>query len=77
MDQEFYRMVNKEFIIVFNPKDKAQYNNRKYFIVKASQLHKYIGEDNAEKAFIKAMKSKDQRWTRKYREHGYIMFYRH
>lgn len=77
MNQDFFKLVNKEFIIVFNPKDKSLYNGRRYFIVKAAQLANYIGKENAENALLEAMESRGQRWTRKYRKHGYVMFYVH
>ena len=67
--------LNREFKFVFNPKEKDQYNGRRYFGVGANSLYKYIGHANAETVIRKAMQSKDDRIVIKFRKHGAIYVY--
>lgn len=38
-----------DFYIVFEPKDKAKFNNRRRFFVGVGNLSSYIGDSNAKK----------------------------
>lgn len=67
--------VSREFRIVFNPKDRTEFNGRRYFYVSAKQLHKYIGENNANTAILNALKSSDDKYTKKFRTRGTVYFY--
>lgn len=66
--------LNKEFRIVFQPKNPEIYGKRR-FCVGAYSLHKYIGVKNSNTAIISALKSKEQRYTKKFRKYGRIDFY--
>lgn len=69
--EKFY----KEYKIVFQPKDKADYNNNRRFAVTANTLPKYIGKDNAEKCFEKAEKMTTDKVRFKFRKMGIVDFY--
>ena len=44
---------NREFKIVFQPKEKEKFNNKRRFAVGAGRLDIYIGKSNAEVCFKK------------------------
>ncbi|MEA9415706.1 hypothetical protein [Flavobacterium sp. PL02] len=66
--------MNKDYLIVFTPVDKSKYINKR-FLVSMNQLKKYIGPNNANKAFLKAENLKTNKLTLKYRTHGKIEIY--
>lgn len=66
--------INKEFRIVFQPKDIELYGKRR-FVVGAKSLYKYIGQDNANKAILTALNSKSDSCRLKYRKFGTVDFY--
>lgn len=70
--------INKEFKITFQPKEGSEilFNNRKRFSVGAGQLAKYIGQQNAEIAFRRALESDDDKIRIKFRVAGWVDFYR-
>lgn len=67
-------VLNREFRIVFQPKDPELYGKRR-FAVGAGSLHKYIGQYNANKALSKAIESGMDKFTAKYRSFGRVDFY--
>lgn len=67
--------INKEFKIVFEPKDKEAHNNNRRFAVGAGRLADYIGEQNANTCFEKAMKSTTDKVRFKFRVQGIVDFY--
>lgn len=69
--------INKEFRITFQPKagDEGKFNGRKRFSVGAGQLHKYIGQDNAEIAIRAALEAGEDRFRKKFRVAGWVDFY--
>ncbi|MEA9415914.1 hypothetical protein [Flavobacterium sp. PL02] len=66
--------MNKDYLIVFTPLEKSKYINKR-FLVSMNQLKKYIGSNNAYKAFVKAENLKTNKLTLKYRTHGKIEIY--
>jgi hypothetical protein len=66
--------MNKDYLIVFSPKDRTKYINKR-FLVSINQLKKYIGLNNANKAFLKAESLKENKLTLKYRLYGKIEIY--
>ena len=66
--------LNREFKIVFQPKDPSTYNKRR-FGVGAGSLAKYVGEQNAKTAIQRALKSTEDKCTVKLRTLGRIDFY--
>jgi len=67
--------INKEFIITFQPKIPDP-KGRRRFSVGGLSLHKYIGKRNANKAIIKALQSKADKVSLRFRKFGRIDFYR-
>lgn len=67
--------LNREFKIVFQPKEPDLFNGRRRFAIGAYSLQKYIGEVNAKTALSRALNSKDDKCTVKLRKHGRIDFY--
>lgn len=72
MDYVYY---NKNFRIVFQPKDKARFNNNRRFAVGAGRLAEYIGESNAEVCFQKADRITTDKIRFKFRKMGIVDFY--
>ena len=66
---------NKQYKIVFQPKEKEAYNDNRRFAVTANTLPKYIGKDNAEKCFEKAEKMTTDKVRFKFRKMGIVDFY--
>lgn len=67
--------LNREFKIVFQPKDPGNFGDKRRFAVGAYSLGKYVGEMNAKTALSRALKSKDDKCTVRLRKHGRIDFY--
>lgn len=67
-------MLNRDFRIVFQPKDSELYGKRR-FAVGVKSLHKYVGLENAHNAFVRALNSKTDKCTVKLRKFGRIDFY--
>lgn len=67
-------IMNKDYLIVFTPVEKRKYINKR-FLVSMNQLKKYIGLNNANKAFLKAENLKTNKLTLKYRTYGKIEIY--
>ncbi len=65
-------LINREFRIVFQPKTDV----RTRFAVGAGSLHKYVTPENANKAFLRAWNSLDDKIQVKLRKYGRIDFYR-
>ena len=66
---------NNEFKIVFQPKEKEKFNNKRRFAVGAGRLSIYIGESNAQVVFSKGEKLSDDKLRIKFRKHGIIDIY--
>jgi len=69
------KLINKNFRIIFQPNDRDRFNGRRRFGVGAGQLHKYIGEHNANTSFEKALEGTDDRFVRRLRKEGSVTFY--
>ncbi len=67
--------LNKNFRIVFEPKDKSVFNNNRRFAVGAGKLADYIGEANASGCFAKAYKITTDKIRFKFRKMGIVDFY--
>lgn len=67
--------LNREFIVVFQPKDRSLFADKRRFAVGAYSLHKYVGKRNAKTAVERALKSDMDKITIKLRKHGRIDFY--
>lgn len=67
--------INFHFKIVFQPKHKNLFNNKRRFFVGGKQLENYIGRKNAENLIQKAMNSGKDKIRYKLRENGIIDFY--
>lgn len=65
---------NKDFRIVFQPKDIERYGKRR-FAIGAGKLAEYIGEDNAKVAFEKASGMMTDKLRIKFRVAGWVDFY--
>lgn len=65
---------NKDFRIVFQPKDIEKYGKRR-FAIGAGKLAEYIGEDNAKVAFEKASGMMTDKLRVKFRVAGWVDFY--
>lgn len=72
MNSSYY---NKNFRIVFQPKDKSRFNNNRRFAVGAGRLAEYIGESNAAVCFRKADEMITDKKRFKFRENGIVDFY--
>ena len=67
--------INKNFRIVFEPKDKAAFNNNRRFGVGAGKLAEYIGADNAATCFKKSDEITTDKIRIKFRKMGIVDFY--
>jgi len=71
--------IRNTFNIVFKPKDKRLWNNRHRILVRHRQLHKYIGDENAEKLIAKILTlsgdKEVEKYTFKYRKQGTVILY--
>lgn len=67
--------INRNFKIVFQPKDKAAFNNNRRFAVGAGRLAEYIGGANAKGCFAKADKITTDKIRFKFRKMGIVDFY--
>ena len=67
-------IINKNFRIVFQEKRDPSESRARY-AVGAGRLHLYIGEDNAQKCFEKALNCKDDKKEINLRKHGKVIFY--
>lgn len=65
---------NRQFRIVLQPYDPGKHGKRR-FAVGAYSLHKYVGQDNANKALQRAIYSKTDKYTVRLRSFGSIEFY--
>ena len=65
---------NKDFRIVFQPKNVEKYGKRR-FAIGAGKLAEYIGEENAQKAFEKASNMMEDKIRIKFRVAGWVDFY--
>lgn len=65
---------NRQFRIVFQPKDPELHGKRR-FAVGAYSLYKYVGQENANKALQRAICSRTDKYTVKLRTFGTIEFY--
>lgn len=72
MDFTYY---NKNFKIVFQPKDKTKFNNNRRFAVGAGRLSEYIGKSNAESCFEKSSEIVTDKKRFKFRKMGIVDFY--
>lgn len=68
---------NREFKIVFQPKEKENFNNKRRFAVGAGRLEIYIGKSNAEVVFKKGMELTKDKIRIKFRKHGIVDIYLH
>lgn len=68
-------IVNKNFRIVFQPKQAELFGNKRRFAVGAGSLAKYIGQENANKAIQRAFVSPLDKAQVKLRKFGRIDFY--
>ena len=66
---------NKNFKIVFQPKNKEKFENKRRFAVGAGRLEGYIGKSNSDVVFQKAWKSKTDKIRLKFRENGIVDVY--
>jgi hypothetical protein len=67
--------LNRQFIIVFQPKPESPFARKGRFAVGAYSLRKYIGEKNANTALERALRSVEDKCTIKFRKHGSVQFY--
>jgi hypothetical protein len=67
--------INREFRIVFQPKNPAEFNNRRRFAVGANSLQDYVGEYNANQAISRAFASSGDKSTVRLRKFGKLDFY--
>ena len=63
---------NREFKIVFQPYNKAEYQNKRRFGVGAGRLEIYIGKSNADVVFKKGMSLTSDKLRIKFRKHGIV-----
>lgn len=71
--------IRNHFNIVFKPKDKRLWGDRHRILVRHRQLHKYIGQKNADKLIAKIQTFQGdnavEKYTIKYRKQGQIILY--
>ena len=67
--------INKEFRIVFQPKDASKFNGNRRFAVGAGRLSEYIGKSNSEVVFEKAWRSTGDKIRMKFRANGIVDVY--
>lgn len=77
MDMELIKKVNKEFKIVFQPKDHSLgcVIKRRRFAVGAGSLTKYISEELAVKTMLKALDSPEDSIKFQFRKQGQVTYY--
>ena len=68
---------NREFKIVFQPYNKAEYQNKRRFGVGAGRLEVYIGKSNTEVVFKKGMELTKDKIRIKFRKYGIVDIYLH
>ena len=68
------KVVNREFLVKFRPKD-AQGNELKSRLIGGGQLPKHVGQENAFRAVLRALRSGEDKTTIKLRKYGRIDFY--
>lgn len=68
---------NKEFKIVFQPKNKEQFDNKRRFAVGAGRLENYIGKSNTDAVIKRAEKMTTDKIRIKFRETGIVDVYVH
>lgn len=68
---------NKDFKVVFRPKDMSLYpgKKRKYFGIGSRSIAKYIGESNAKFVVKKALECKKDSVICKFRNTGIVYVY--
>lgn len=66
--------LNRNYRIVFQPKDAAQYHSRR-FAVGAGRLAEYVGASNAAGCFGKAEQMKTDKIRLKFRKMGIVDIY--
>ena len=69
------QIINKNFRIVFQPKNNEKFDDKRRFFVSAARLEEYIGKSNAEKVIQKAWESKTDKIRLKFRENGIVDVY--
>ena len=69
------QIINKNFRIVFQPKNKEKFDNKRRFFVSAAMLEDYIGKSNSEVVFKKVWNSKTDKIRLKFRENGIVDVY--
>jgi len=62
-------------LVVFEPKNKHNYKNRRRFLITLNTMSKYIGEKNAQALKFELKEIRTDKHTRKYRSHGKIEIY--
>lgn len=67
--------INKEFRIVFQPKNPEDFNGKRRFAIGAGKLAEYLGEKNAETAIERALNTLDDKIRVKFRNTGWVDFY--
>lgn len=70
-------VLNKHFKFVFQPKNKADFNNNRRFAVGAGRLEEYIGKECAENVIKKAWIMKGDKRRFQFRERGILDVYVH
>lgn len=66
--------LNKWLKVFFKPKNPVS-RNKRYIPCGVYTLKNHIGENNAKVAITKAMKSKKDKYTYKFRTKGMVIFY--
>lgn len=67
--------INREFRIVFQPKNPEEFGGRRRFAIGGGSIAKYLGADNAAVAIEKALQSTEDCFKKKFRTKGEICFY--
>lgn len=65
----------KEFNIVFVTNKKHMYGMYKRMLISPKSLAKWIGKDNAALVIDLALSSKGDKFEKKFRKHGRVIFY--
>lgn len=72
-------IINNHFIITFKPKNPELFKNRRRFSIGAHQIHKYLGERNAEILKEKLLNwhgpKAGEKFEKKYPKYGRIIVY--
>lgn len=69
------QIINKNFRIVFQPKNKEKFENKRRFAVGAGRLEIYIGKSNTEVVIKKAEQMMTDKIRIKFRETGIVDIY--